>query len=88
VDHDVRESRDGLLAVRGERLDTQLVEESGQHPAHERREPHPGEPVVERLVGDLDPILVVERTEQVGERFDTSAGSLAPKQAGIGFAEY
>jgi hypothetical protein len=72
VDHDVRESRDGLLAVRGERLDTQRVGESGQHRAHERREPDPGEPVVERLVGHLDPMLVVERTEQVGERTDAS----------------
>jgi hypothetical protein len=56
-----------------ERLNTQLVDESGQHPAHDPREPDPGEPVVERLVGDLDPVLVVERAEQVGERFDAPA---------------
>jgi hypothetical protein len=73
VDHDVRESRDGFLAVRRKRLDAQLVDEPCQHPAHERREPNPGEPVVERLVGDRDPILVVERAEQVGERFDAAA---------------
>lgn len=27
---------DGLLPVRHERLDAQLVDEAGQHPAHER----------------------------------------------------
>lgn len=73
MDHDVGESRDGLLAVRRQRLDAEPVDQSGQHSAHEGCEPDPGEPVVEGLVGDLDPVLVVERAEQVGERFDASA---------------
>lgn len=50
-----------------------LVDEPRQHPAHERGTPHPGEPVIERLAGDLDPGLVIARATHVGARFDAPA---------------
>ena len=83
VDHNVGESRDGRLAIRRERLDTDLVEHPRQHPAHERREPAPGKPVVEGLVGDGHPVLVVTRAEQIGERSPqsvTQLGTLGGRQ--------
>ena len=54
--------------------EAQLLDEPSEHPAHERREPEPREPVVERLVRDLDAVLVVERAEQIRERLDLRAG--------------
>jgi hypothetical protein len=63
LDHDVLESRDSRLPFRREGLEPHVFDEPSQHVAHERREPDPGEPVVERLGGDLDAMLVVERAE-------------------------
>jgi hypothetical protein len=73
VDHDVLEPGDGSLPVWRERLDAQLLDQSPAHPAHEHREPQPREAIVERLVRDLHPVLVVEHPEQVGQRFHVRA---------------
>jgi hypothetical protein len=73
LDHDVREARDGALPRGRERLDAQLLHESHAHPAHELHEASPREAIAKGLVRHLDPVLVIEGTEQVGERFDLRA---------------
>jgi hypothetical protein len=73
LNHQVREAGDGAVALRREGLHPQLGQEALQHVLHERREPRAREPVVERLVGDPDAILVIESPQQVGQRFDPSA---------------
>ncbi len=49
------------------------IDELRTHLAHKRGEADAGESVVERLIRDLDVVLVIEGTEQqVGERLDPS----------------
>jgi hypothetical protein len=73
VDHDVLEARDGALPLGRQRLDAQLLHQSYAHAAHEHREAQPCEAIVEGLVRHMDAVLVIERAEQVGERFDLRA---------------
>jgi hypothetical protein len=62
------------VSIGSERLDAQLLDEPREHLPHERGEARPCEPVVERLVGNRHIVLVVELSQQVGERFDAPTG--------------
>ena len=73
LDHDVLEPRDGCFSLWRQRLNAQALGEPVEHLAHELRETWAREPVVERLVGDGDAVVVIEFAQQVGERFDLSA---------------
>lgn len=74
LNHDVPEARHGPLPLRRQGLEPQPVDEPRQHPAHERGEADAGETVVERLVRNLNLVLMVERAEQVRQRFPLPAG--------------
>jgi hypothetical protein len=70
VDHDLLEARHGSLPLGREGLAAQVLHKSHAHAAHEHGEARPREAIVERLVRHVDAVLVVERAEQVRERFD------------------
>lgn len=72
MDPDVCELRDGPVARRGEGLEPELIDQPCQHVPHERREPDPRQPVVERLLRDRDVVLIVEGVEHVGDLVDPS----------------
>ncbi|MBC7974927.1 MAG: hypothetical protein H7138_08065 [Myxococcales bacterium] len=54
-------------------LNAQALGEPVEHLAHELREAWAREPVVERLVGDGDAVVVVEFAQQVGDGLDLPA---------------
>jgi hypothetical protein len=74
LDHDVLEPRDGGFPLWCQRLNAQALQEPAKHLVHELRKAGVREPVVERLVGNRDVVLVIELAQQVGDRLDLSTG--------------
>ena len=74
VDHDVGEARHRRVARRGEGLQAQPLDQPGTHPAHEQREPDPGEPIVKGFVRHVDAVVIIEGAQQVRERRHVATG--------------
>jgi hypothetical protein len=51
-----------------------MLDEPSEHLTHERREAGAREPVVERLVGDGDAVVVIELAQEISERLNRPAG--------------
>lgn len=58
----------------GSRIRAEPRDEACEHLLHELGESGTREPIVERLVGDGDVVLVIELAQQIRERLDRRAG--------------
>jgi hypothetical protein len=65
-----------------QRLNAQAFDEPAKHLVHEVREAGVREPVVERLVGNSDVVLVMELAQQVGDRLDLSTSKTGDRREG------
>lgn len=74
LDDDVLEDGENAPRLRPQRSQRQRAKQAAEHLAHELGEAGASEPVVERLVGRADPVLVVELSEQIGERLHLRSG--------------
>ncbi len=74
VNHNVLESSDGRLSFGPQRLEAQSLDKPRAHRAHERGKSRAGQAVIERFVGDLHAVLIIEGAEQISERLDVHAG--------------
>jgi hypothetical protein len=63
-----------------QRLNAQALEESAKHLVHELRKAGVREPVVERLVGNRDVVLVIEFAQQVSDRLDLSTSETGDRR--------